>query len=193
MEPITSKQQFRQQMLAERASLPQESRIRFSQAAVRRLLEFAPLTACRSVLAYHPFRDELDIRPFLEAARSRGQDVWLPFSLPSERRLVPYRYTGPEVLRKGAYGIMEPDPSIAEPVDNSALEAVIVPGVAFDRRGGRLGYGAGYYDRFLSSLPHKPLLIGCCFSRQLVEQVPVEPHDFPMDFVATEDGIWRAT
>jgi 5-formyltetrahydrofolate cyclo-ligase len=193
MEPITAKQQFRRQMLTERAALPQERRMYFSQAVVLRLLEFAPLAACRSVLAYHPFRDELDIRPFMEAARSRGQDVWLPLSLPSERRLVPYRYTGPDGMRKGAYGIMEPDPSVAEPVDISALDAVIVPGVAFDRRGGRMGYGAGYYDRFLSSLPRKPLLIGCCFSLQLVEQVPVEPHDFHMDFVATEEGIWRAT
>jgi 5-formyltetrahydrofolate cyclo-ligase len=193
MEPIIDKQQFRRQMLAERAALPPERRMHCSQAVVRRLLEFAALGACRSVLAYHPFRDELDIRPFLEAALGRGQDVWLPLSLPSERRLVPYRYTGPEGLRKGAYGIMEPDPSVAEPVDITTLDAVIVPGVAFDRRGGRIGYGAGYYDRFLSSLPHKPLLIGCCFALQLVEQVPVEPHDFHMDFVATEEGIWRAT
>ncbi|MFY0545922.1 5-formyltetrahydrofolate cyclo-ligase [Brevibacillus sp. H7] len=192
METHTGKQLLRRKKLGVRAALSQEVRAIYSCQAAKHLLAFEPLAKSRAVLAFYPFREEIDIRPFLEAASKRGQEVWLPLTVPSERRMIPYRYTGPDVLRQGAYGIFEPDPSIAEQADLARLEAVIVPGVAFDRRGGRLGYGAGYYDRFLSLLSKKPLLIGCAFSCQLEEHIPMEPHDFRMDYIATEAGVRQA-
>ncbi len=189
METYSDKQLLRRQILAERAALPPDVRAEYSRQTVEHLLAFAPLADCSSVLAFYPFREEIDIRPFLEAARKRGQDVWLPLTVPDERRIIPYRYSGPDILRQGAYGIFEPDPAKAEPADLARLEAVIVPGVAFDASGGRMGYGAGYYDRFLAQLSRRPLLIGCAFSCQLAAQVPMEPHDFHMDFIAVETGM----
>jgi len=183
------KRELRQHVLAERAKLPAETRAAFSRKAMRRLLQFEPLSRCRTVMAFYPFRDEIDTRPFLQAALERGQDIWLPLSVPQERKIIPYRYTGDEVLRQGAYGIWEPDPALAEPVDLARLQAVLVPGVAFDPRGGRMGYGAGYYDRFLAQISQPLLLIGCGFSCQVVERVPMEPHDLRMHVIATENGL----
>jgi 5-formyltetrahydrofolate cyclo-ligase len=192
MEADADKRLLRQKILAERAGLSHELRAEYSRQAMRQLLQFEPLTRCRTVMAFYPFREEIDTRRFLEAAVERGQEVWLPLTLPEERRIIPYRYTGPQVLRKGAYGIMEPDPALAEQVDLSRLQAVLVPGVAFDRSGGRMGYGAGYYDRFLAQITQPLLLIGCGFSCQIAERVPMEPHDFRMQYIATEGGLVEA-
>jgi 5-formyltetrahydrofolate cyclo-ligase len=74
-------------------------------------------------------------------------------------------------------------------VDPATLDAVVVPGMAFDRQGGRLGRGAGVYDRFLARLPERTLRIGLIPSALLVERLPTEPHDIPMHAVATERGV----
>ncbi|WP_426983879.1 5-formyltetrahydrofolate cyclo-ligase [Brevibacillus borstelensis] len=186
---LDQKRELRREILAQRASVSPEERQARSEQMCRHLLSFDRLRRCRTVMAYYPFREELDIVPFLEKALERGQEIWLPLTLPAERRIVPYIYTGPDMLKRGTYGILEPDPGLAAEGKAEDLDAVLVPGVAFDRRGGRMGYGAGYYDRFLSSLPHRPLLIGCSFDLQVQKAVPMEPHDISLDFLATESGI----
>ncbi len=96
------------------------------------------------------------------------------------------------MLKQGVYGIMEPDPEKAEEADVSLLEAVVVPGVAFDRHGGRMGYGGGFYDRFLAGLDRLPFLVGVGFSMQVVEHVPLEPHDIRLDGIVTEKGYFQS-
>ncbi|MEJ8548226.1 5-formyltetrahydrofolate cyclo-ligase [Brevibacillus borstelensis] len=189
MELLDQKKELRRQILAQRAAVSPEERGERSGRMCRLLLSFDRLRGCRTVMAYYPFREELDIVPFLEKALERGQEIWLPLTLPAERRIVPYVYTGPAMLKRGTYGILEPDPAQAAEGRPDSLEAVLVPGVAFDRRGGRMGYGAGYYDRFLSSLSRRPLLIGCAFDLQVQQAVPMEPHDISLDFLATESGV----
>ena len=97
------------------------------------------------------------------------------------------RYTGPDSLRKGAFGIWEPKADGEEAVEG-AIDLIIVPGVAFDAQGHRLGRGRGFYDRLLSSLDTPK--VGICFDFQLVPSVPVESFDHPMDHVITESGIY---
>ncbi len=183
------KKQLRQVILKQRADLSRPERDEQSARVVSILSGLEQVAACKTILAFYPFRDEVDIRPFLAAARERGQEVWLPLTDPAERKIIPYHFSSEAVLRQGFYGITEPDPALARAADVSRLEAVIVPGVAFDRAGGRLGYGGGYYDRFLSRLPQRPLLIGAAFSCQLVEDLPTEPHDHRLDLLVTERGI----
>jgi 5-formyltetrahydrofolate cyclo-ligase len=183
------KQALRRKIGAERAALPPSERKRRSETAARHLLALDQLAACRTILLFYPFRDEIDTRPFLHAALQRGQEIWLPLTDPAERRLTPYVYGGEETLRPGAYGIREPDPAASQPADIARLEAVVLPGLAFDGQGGRLGYGGGYYDRFLERCGRRPLLVGYAFAMQMVERVPVEPHDHPVDYVVTDDGI----
>ena len=91
-------------------------------------------------------------------------------------------------LLPGYKGIPEPDPKLAHArsIPATQLEVVIVPGAVFDRRGYRLGYGGGYYDRFLALEAPQALRIGLCFDLQLVDQLPEEAHDVPMDWLVTE-------
>lgn len=184
------KKELRHHVLQKRNALSQEQRERFSRQACHELLQCDRLSQAKVVMAFHPFGEELDILPFLEEARERGVEIWLPLTVPSQRRLVPYRYDGPQMLKQGVYGIWEPNPDLAEEGDCSRLDAILVPGVAFDRRGGRMGYGGGYYDRFLAALQHRPFLVGICFSIQVVDQVPMEPHDIRLDALVTEKGFF---
>lgn len=184
-----AKKLLRQQMSQMRGELSRQEQSRRSAQAAQHLLELQPLTNSRTILAFYPFRDEIDTRPFLEAAGRRGQEVWLPLTDPACRRIHPHVYRGRDSLRRGAYGILEPDPEQAPPADPERLDAVVVPGLAFDRSGGRLGYGGGYYDRFLADLSHRPLLVGLAYSIQLVESVPRERHDIPLHYLVTEDGV----
>jgi 5-formyltetrahydrofolate cyclo-ligase len=188
MEQEMEKRQLRQRLLGRRGALSAERREQCSRDACAHLLACERLMSADVILAYYPFRDELDILPFLEEAMRRGKEIWLPRTIPEKREMIPCRYTGKQMLAQGAYGIWEPDPTKAEAADIDRLDAVLVPGVGFDRRGGRLGYGGGYYDRFLAGLEHRPFLLGIGFAVQIVERVPMEPHDILLDGVVSEAG-----
>jgi len=116
----------------------------------RALLDDDVFRRAGSVMIYLAFRGEVPTGLVLEAALAQGKVVAAPVTLKEERRLVPLRLEGLAAeLRPGAYGILEPEPSLCRPVPPEDIDLVVVPGVAFDARGGRLGYGGGYYDRFL--------------------------------------------
>ncbi|QRG70425.1 5-formyltetrahydrofolate cyclo-ligase [Brevibacillus choshinensis] len=191
MDPKAVKQQLRSRIIEERKALPDALRREYSARACRHAAEHERLAGARAIMAFHPFGAELDILPFIEKAKARGQEIWLPLTLTAERRLIPYRYEGKHMLKQGVYGIWEPDPALAEEADLTKLDAVLVPGVAFDRHGGRMGYGGGFYDRFLAGLQPRPLLVGIAFSMQLVDQVPREMHDIGLDGVVTENGFFQ--
>lgn len=183
------KRELRQKILALRASLTESERERRSLQATDRLLSLPALSSCQTIMLFYPFNDEIDTRFFLAEARKRGQEIWLPLTQVAARKLTPYLYRTEEELRPGVYGIMEPDPSRSQLADLSRLDAVVVPGVAFDKAGGRMGYGGGFYDRFLAQLEQKPLLVGFAFANQVVERVPLEAHDYQLDFLVTDEAV----
>jgi len=190
MGEMEAKQELRREVLAMRAALPEEERAHRSRQAARRLLELPALSSSQTIMAFYPFQDEIDTRIFMEEARKRGKELWLPRTEVAARRLTPYVYRSEEELRSGVYGIREPDPELSCLADVSRLDAIVLPGVAFDRTGGRLGYGGGFYDRFLAALQRKPLLIGYAFSIQVVDRVPLEEHDYLLDFVVTDEAVY---
>ena len=133
-----------------------------------------------TIMAYWPLPDEVDIRPLLEWLVTEGKTVLLPKVTGSETMEL-RRYTSSADLQEGAFHIMEP---IGEPfTDYEKIDVALIPGMAFDAAGHRLGRGRGYYDRFLTAhfsplTSHlSPLLIGVCFPFQRVPAVPVEDHD----------------
>lgn len=147
-------------------------------------------------MVYMPFRREVD--PILVAsyAISAGGEVCVGTAKDRASPLSPI-LIDPGVVRDGRWAISDPIedawgtlvPRSHSPVDPSTIDVVVVPGMAFDRHGGRLGRGAGVYDRFLSRLPRRTLRIGMIPSALLAERLPTEPHDVPMHAVATEGGV----
>jgi 5-formyltetrahydrofolate cyclo-ligase len=104
--------------------------------------------------------------------------------------MIPLLIKDPEHdLVPGYYNIPEPDPGRCKRVESSEIDAAVIPGSVFDIQGGRLGYGGGYYDRFLVNDAPQAKRIGLAFELQVVDKVPVEPHDQPLDILITEKRI----
>ena len=152
-----------------------------SQAVIARLRP--RLVEAQTILAYYSLPDEVCTRQLIDELIAEGKTVLLPKVLDAGRMEL-RRYTGPHDLTEGAYGIMEP---VGEPfTDYALIDIALIPGMAFDAAGHRLGRGRGYYDRFLNSqwsMVNGQWLIGLCFDFQKVPVLPSDDHDIPVDIV----------
>lgn len=148
-----------------------------SLAVIKRLEANERFKQARTILLYASLPDEVDTHGLI--GRLTGKTVLLP-KVTGDGVMELRRYTGPQDLKPGAYGIMEPVGQAF--TDYDEIDLGVIPGMAFDREGHRLGRGKGYYDRFLSQIPYL-YKIGVCFGFQKLEAVPVEPTDIMMDEV----------
>jgi 5-formyltetrahydrofolate cyclo-ligase len=140
------------------------------------------------VLGFASFRTEVDTAPLVAWLLARGVTVALP-RMVGPRHIEAFAVTDPAAdLAPGGYGIAEPRPELPV-VEPAAIDVVIVPGSAFDARGGRLGYGGGFYDAFLTRTRPDTRRVGICFDLQVVARVPREPHDLCVDVVVTERRV----
>lgn len=156
-----------------------------------RLSELPEWTRARGVLACLSFGAEVDTWALVEKLLASGQEVYVPRADPRDRQLHVHRY--PCELRTLEFGLRQPPrgtPELAIGEIDSAIDVVLVLGLAFDRRGFRLGHGSGYFDRFLAR--HRLLAVGLAFDFQLLDELPRAPHDVPLAAVVTERGVWRA-
>ena len=131
--------------------------------------------------------EEPDTRSIIEHCWSSGKRVAVPIVLPDRFNLVHSEITSFDSLISGIYQIKEPSPKSRIMMTPEMFDLVIVPGVAFDRKGGRLGHGKGYYDRFLEAT--SAFRLALAFDCQMIETVPTEFHDVPMNAILSESGI----
>ena len=131
--------------------------------------------------------DEPDTRPIIEHCWSSRKKIAVPVVLPDTFELFHSEIKSFDDLDYGMHGTQEPSPKRQKKINPESFDLVIVPGVAFDRQGGRLGHGKGYYDRFLEQA--SAFRLGLTFNCQLLETVPTELHDVPMNAILTESGI----
>ncbi|CAG0963127.1 5-formyltetrahydrofolate cyclo-ligase [Burkholderiales bacterium] len=184
-----AKQVMRASVVAERDALDPAWRAQASAAIVECIAGLPTFHAARSVLLTAPFRSEWDAAPLIVRALAAGKTVALPRVDEPARMLELKRIVDPlRDIRTGHRGIPEPASHCGE-IATDAIDWVLVPGVAFDPAGGRLGYGGGYYDRLLPMLPARAVRVAGAFSAQVVDAVPRAPHDITMDTVVTEAGV----
>lgn len=159
-----------------------EMRQRQSEAACRQLMELPCWVQARTVLLYHALPDEVDTQMLIEEALrcQPAKRVLLPVVVGDDLEL--REYDGQ--MQMGAFGILEPSRQSVLFTDYNAIDLAVVPGMAFDAQGHRLGRGKGYYDKLLCQCPDVNK-VGICFDYQYVEEVPSEPHDILMDGVVT--------
>ena len=185
--PPELKDRLRSEGFARRDALDKAFREDAAQRIARQALDLPELKDVTPVGGYWPIRSEVDSRPLMEALLDRGQDVALSQIIHPH---LSWRLWRPgDVLIKGGFGVREPGPDAPE-VFPSAL---LVPLVAFDRRGGRVGYGKGHFDRAIAALEakHPVLTIGLAYAVQEIDRVPVEPHDRMLDVIVTESELIR--
>lgn len=168
-----------------------EARARAAARIEERIWTVPELAAARVLLVYAALPSEPPTDAIAEAGRRRGMIVTYPRCLVETREMAIHRVESHGELRSGAYGIREPD-IVCPLVGLEEVDAALVPGLAWDRKGGRLGRGAGYYDRLFADPRWRGFRCGVLFAAQEVADVPTDPWDAPLDAVVTESGAWRA-
>ncbi|WP_285906006.1 5-formyltetrahydrofolate cyclo-ligase [Pseudodesulfovibrio pelocollis] len=189
------KKRLRGEMLARRGQLQQdEAAVSRASEGVQELIRtLAEWRAAREVLVYWPKGGEVDVRPLVSELWERGCRVLLPRCRPDAPGEMDLACAACESdLTPGPYSLLEPDAHRCPAVASCNPDLALIPGVSFDRRGFRLGFGGGYYDRLLASgTMGRPLLVGIAYAFQLVDELPVQPWDMPVDIVCTEEELWR--
>ncbi|HDQ25724.1 MAG TPA: 5-formyltetrahydrofolate cyclo-ligase [bacterium] len=137
------------------------------------------------IMCYVSIKGEVDTSAILKELLRKGRSVCVPYL--KEKRIIPCLISKRTAFKKSAFGI--PQPRSLKPVKSRDISAVITPGLAFDRNGNRLGFGGGYFDRFLAALPASSLKIGTAFSYQICGRLPGYAHDVKMDLIITEKGF----
>lgn len=184
------KETIRRFALAARAALTDEERREKSELIHHFVTELPEFQAARTVMLFLNFRDEVETTMLAMEVLTQGKELVLPRCAPGGT-LETYRVMDlTKDIKSGTYGIREPKADEAARIEPRTIDLVIVPGVAFDRQGNRLGYGAGYYDRFFQRLPAAVPLVAAVFECQLVPAVPVESHDHKMSRLITEKEIY---
>jgi 5-formyltetrahydrofolate cyclo-ligase len=182
-----AKRELRARMRSVRNVLPQAARAARSAAVVARVLELPEFARAQTVISFSAIQKEVDPAEVLVRALALGKRVGLPCVV--EDRLVLREQTDPSALEPGAFGVLEP-PASAAIIDPQTVGLVLVPGLAFDTRGHRIGYGRAFYDRLLPLLPHA-FRVGIGFDFQLVPELPNEEHDIALQCVISDARCLR--
>jgi len=169
-----TKRELRQQIRTQKRRLSAAELAVMSEDICSKVLALASWQEAGTLLLYYPLPDEVDVRLLIKDAFESGKKVLLPVVKGDELEL--HLYEGEASLKEGAFGIMEPTGPLFAPEHYGEIEFAIIPGMAFDSAGHRLGRGKGYYDRLLPNLKAAKL-IGICFPFQFLEEVPAEAHD----------------
>lgn len=187
--------QLRRLIRQHRRQLSPAQRRDAANGLARSLNTAAELIARKRIALYWQNDGEIDPALAIELLLQRGKQVYLPVLHPFKQgQLLFVRYQPGMRMRKNRYGIAEPDWRYANALPATFLSAVLVPLVAFDLRGARLGMGGGYYDRSLAFCRHsqqRPLLVGCAYEFQKLQQLPMESWDIPMQMILTEQRCYR--
>jgi 5-formyltetrahydrofolate cyclo-ligase len=183
--PMTDPAQLRRILIARRDLIAADERARKSDAIWKRLAEVPAFQQADQALFYISHQSEVDTSMMRRLARELGMLVGAPRSLPGSKAMQFHVLPQDEPLISGAYGILQPPEDLPR-VDLSKSTVVLVPGVGFDRRGNRLGFGGGYYDRWLAAEGSGLPTVALAFDEQLLDQLEVQPHDVPVQFIVTD-------
>lgn len=181
------KKELRKKIIAARKDLPREVVEAKSTAIFQKIICLEHYQKAKVIMTYLSIRNEVETEPFIIKAMSEGKRIVIPVCQKETTTILPAEVKNyPEDLEPRTWGILEPKPDKLYPIDPKEIDLIIVPGVAFDEKGNRLGYGAGYYDHFLPLLRPGVLKIAPAYELQIVPDVYRGEHDQPVDLVVTE-------
>ena len=181
-----TKGQLRTTFLRRLKQQKEDERRRRSEAIWRKVVRLTAFRRAKTVCCYVALPYEVQTWRMIEAMLSQGKRVVVPVVQRRTKRLQLSEVQDPATeLARGAFGVWEPVPSAQRPVTVRDLDLVFVPGIVFDRRGHRVGLGHGYFDRFLARVPKATTTVGLAFRFQLLNRLPIAPHDHAVQHVLT--------
>ena len=185
------KERLRKRVLAARMGLDRGQVEVGGQAILEKVLGLEAYRRAKLVHTYVSSKEnEVDTRALICTCLKQGKRVAVPVVMPGTKTLAHALIDGLDQLVVGPWGLAQPDPAVATWLPTEArIDLVVVPGLAFDRRGHRIGWGGGYYDRFLAQV--QTVKIGLCYDELVLDCIPGEPHDVPVDLVVAETAIYQ--
>ena len=186
------KKAIKDEILSRRKSLSKEEVKEKSEQIKKRLCSLDEFKKSKNILAYVSFNNEADTNLLIiELLKNKEKTVLVPFVEKGNPMLQISELKNIKDLEPKTFGILEPKEDKIKKFDAKNVDLVLVPGIAFDKNGHRIGYGHGYYDRLLGKLGKKAAKIGLCYELQLIDKIPEEKHDVPMDIIVTEKRAIR--
>lgn len=183
------KRKVREIALGLRAALTKEERELKSQKILSFISKVSEFQEAKTIMSFLNFRDEVDTTALAENVLKSGKRLILPRCAP-HGVLIPVEISDLNAdIEPGKWGIREPKKESLVLANPEEIDLIIIPGAAFDRKGDRLGYGGGYYDRFLNRLRPAALKIALAFACQILPEIPIDPYDLRVDALVTEEGI----
>lgn len=187
------KRTLRERYKLVRERMPAEKQ-RICDARIRgRIVHLPEYRACKTLLCFVSTAIEVDTHRLIQSALANGKIVAVPYCLDGTRKMHFHRISSLEDLSIRTFGVLEPDPAKSERISDFTGSLCILPGLAFDNAGFRLGYGGGYYDRFLSKVyrPAGGVTVGVCYTSCMSHRLPRGRFDVPCDILITEKYVRR--
>lgn len=184
---------IRQKMIEERNSLTSLEVQGKSHEVAQLFLALPEYKKATTILTYLATRNEIETTTLIKNSWLQHKDILVPICQPSDKSIIPSKLVSFTDIITGHWNIPEPRPETIQPVSSSKIDLVVLPGMAFDLQGNRIGYGAGYFDRFLLKIPADCPKIALTYDFQVVQSIVPEKHDIPVDIIVTESRIIRIT
>lgn len=185
-----TKSELRREYTQMREAMDQRDVERLSEKIIDTILKLPVFRKAETVMVYLNFKNEVDSLKMIEESFKAGKKVVIPYCVKETMEIIPAELNDIEKeITKGKNGYLQTKKECVKPIPVEDIDLVIVPGIAFDKRCYRLGFGAGYYDRFLRKLNFEKPTIGVCYDFQIIHSIPTESHDVPLDFIITEERI----
>ena len=182
---MLSKIELRKKMIELRENLDNHSFEEYNRSILKKVIECDEFKKANNIFIFVSFNKEVDTHGIIEHCIDLGKKVSVPKVISKDLGMKAISIEGINELKPSKYGILEPEYEEDKIMTEESIDLVILPGLAFDSSGGRIGYGAGYYDRFLKKLNHNCKKVGICFDFQMVKKVPMDENDEYIDFVIT--------
>lgn len=183
-----SKSDIRKQIIEYRDSIDLKVRRQWDENIFNKLINSEVFEKAQTIFAFVSFRSEVDTHKIISHAIKEGKTVCVPKIESKQKGIEIFKIGSFDQLKEGYFGILEPDESCPL-ADRENIDIILMPGVAFDRQGGRIGYGAGFYDRFLTNMKKRVDKIALAYDLQLIDIIPMDEHDVRIDGVITDKDI----
>lgn len=183
---MSVKQELRKHLKKERANIVNKELL--SKEIIKKVTSSTLYKSAEAVLCYSSLKDEVDTKYLMKLIHDDGKKLALPRCIKSDGQMNFYVVDDLEnQLENGSYNVLEPNIDICKEINSFDNSIIIVPGLSFDHKGYRLGYGKGYYDRFLEK--HSLISIGLCYNCLIKNELPIDKYDLPVNYVITESHI----
>lgn len=182
------KKDLRNIILNKRNSIDNNTKEEMDREIFNRLINLDLYKEAKNIFIYLSFGSEIDTNPIIDRALEDGKEVYIPKIYKSNKEMKAIRLNSFEDLEENSMGILEPKDD-SNFIDKENIDLIIVPGAVFDLEGNRIGYGGGYYDRFLSNIKDKRNKVALAYDLQIVENIEAEEHDIKVDYIITNYRI----